>query len=151
MSIPEAAQLILQAGSLGVGGEIFLLDMGHPIKIIDIAKELIRLSGFEPYKDIKIKFTGTRPGEKKSEELSSESEKLDKTKHNKIFVLNSDYITKSNSHSLIKKIEDIKKLYKSMTRNQLISTISEILPEYNPKIISNENLIISSKKSKLKF
>ena len=147
MSIPEAAQLILQAGSLGVGGEIFLLDMGNPIKIIDIAKELIRLSGFEPYKDIKIKFTGTRPGEKKSEELSSESEKLDKiAKHNKIFVLNSDYITKSNSHSLIKKIEDIKKLYKSMTRNQLISTISEILPEYNPKIISNENLITSSNK-----
>ena len=70
MSIPEASQLILQAGSLGLGGEVFILDMGDPIKIIDIASELIRLSGYEPELDIPIEFTGTRPGEKKIEELS---------------------------------------------------------------------------------
>ena len=64
MSIPEASQLILQAGSFGIGGEIFILDMGSPIRIIDIANQLIRLSGFEPEKDIEIKVTGARPGEK---------------------------------------------------------------------------------------
>ena len=69
MSIPEASQLILQAGSLGIGGEVFILDMGEPIKIIDIANELIRLSGFEPELDISIEVTGKRPGEKKIEEL----------------------------------------------------------------------------------
>ena len=69
MSIPEASQLILQAGSLGLGGEVFILDMGDPIKIIDIANELIRLSGYEPDLDIEVQFTGTRPGEKKIEEL----------------------------------------------------------------------------------
>ena len=65
MSIPEASQLILQAGSFGIGGEIFILDMGSPIRIIDIANQLIRLSGFEPEKDIEIKVTGARPGEKR--------------------------------------------------------------------------------------
>ena len=65
MSIPEASQLILQAGSLGRGGEVFILDMGEPIKIIDIASELIRLSGYEPDIDIPIKYTGSRPGERK--------------------------------------------------------------------------------------
>ena len=64
MSIPEASQLILQAGSLGKGGEVYILDMGSPIKIVDIANELIRLSGFEPGTDILLKFTGSRPGEK---------------------------------------------------------------------------------------
>ena len=66
MSIPEASQLILQAGSLGKGGEVFILDMGKPVKILDLAKDLIRLSGFEPDKDIAIVTTGARPGEKKN-------------------------------------------------------------------------------------
>ena len=86
MSIPEASQLILQAGSLGLGGEIFILDMGDPIKIIDLAADLIRLSGFDA-DDIPIKIIGSRPGEKKTEELSNQLENLDKTKHDKIFVL----------------------------------------------------------------
>ena len=87
MSIPEASQLILQTCSLGKGGEIFILDMGNPVKIINVAKELIRLSGYD-LEEINIKIIGQRPGEKKIEELAHPNEVLDKTKHEKIFVLN---------------------------------------------------------------
>ena len=86
MSIPEASQLILQAGSLGKGGEVFILDMGTPIKIMDLASDLIRLSGYDS-EDIKIEIIGARPARKKTEELSNPSENLDSTKHEKIFVL----------------------------------------------------------------
>jgi FlaA1/EpsC-like NDP-sugar epimerase len=86
MSIPEAAQLILQAGAMGEGGEIFILDMGEPVKIADLARDLITLSGFTPGVDIEIKFTGTRPGEKLFEELSVTDEAAGKTSHPKIFV-----------------------------------------------------------------
>ena len=84
MSVPEAAQLIMQAGSIGKGGEIFALDMGQPIKIIDIANELVRLSGLEPDIDIPISFIGARPGEKKLEELVHDEETVQQTLHKKI-------------------------------------------------------------------
>ncbi|KRQ87426.1 UDP-N-acetyl-alpha-D-glucosamine C6 dehydratase [Caloramator mitchellensis] len=86
MTIPEAAQLVIQAGAMAEGGEIFVLDMGKPVKIVDLARELIRLSGFEPDKDIRIEFTGLRPGEKLYEELLMSEEGLKKTKHKKIFI-----------------------------------------------------------------
>ena len=88
MTIPEASQLVVQAGGLAKGGEIFVLDMGEPVKIVTLAENLIKLSGFEPYKDIDIQFSGLRPGEKLYEELSLEEE-LDerkKTGNDKIFV-----------------------------------------------------------------
>ncbi|MGL5245122.1 MAG: polysaccharide biosynthesis protein, partial [Sarcina sp.] len=85
MLIPEAAQLVLQAGAYAKGGEIFILDMGEPVKIYDLAKDLIRLSGFEPHKDIEIKVIGLRPGEKTYEELLMDAEKIE-TNHKKIFI-----------------------------------------------------------------
>ncbi|MCA1612548.1 MAG: polysaccharide biosynthesis protein [Acidobacteria bacterium] len=86
MTIPEAAQLVLQAGAMGEGGEIFILDMGKPVKILNLAKDLITLSGFKPYKDIDIVITGIRPGEKMREELEITEEGMSKTRHPKIFV-----------------------------------------------------------------
>ncbi len=86
MTISEACQLVIQAGAYAKGGELFVLDMGDQVKIIELAEKLIRLSGFEPYKDIEIKFTGLRPGEKMYEELLVDYDKTTKTKNNKIFV-----------------------------------------------------------------
>ncbi|MDB8986956.1 polysaccharide biosynthesis protein, partial [Parabacteroides merdae] len=86
MTIPEAVQLVIQAGAMAKGGEIFVLDMGDPVKIVDLAYNLIRLSGFEPNVDIKIKFTGLRPGEKLYEELLMSEEGLTNTDHKKIFI-----------------------------------------------------------------
>jgi FlaA1/EpsC-like NDP-sugar epimerase len=85
MTIPEASQLVLQAGAMGTGGEIFILDMGEPVKIVDLAKDLITLSGLRPDEDIEIRFSGIRPGEKLREELATDHEQADKTKHPKIF------------------------------------------------------------------
>ena len=86
MTIPEASQLVLQAGALGTGGEIFILDMGEPVKIVTLAEDMIRLSGLTPYEDIDIIFTGVRKGEKLFEELEITGENLDKTNHPKIFI-----------------------------------------------------------------
>ena len=86
MTIPESVQLVIQAGALGKNGEIFILDMGEPVRILDLAQDLIRLSGFEPEKDIKITFCGTRPGEKLFEEVLTVDEGTKATKHERIFV-----------------------------------------------------------------
>src|ERR1017187_4935861 len=86
MTIPEAAQLVLQAGALGEGGEIFILDMGQPVKIVDLARDMIHLSGLTPGEDIEILFTGMRPGEKLFEELGTSADLVDRTRHEKIFV-----------------------------------------------------------------
>ncbi len=86
MTIPEACQLVLQTAAMGTGGEIFVLDMGEPVKIVDLACDLIRLSGLTPNEDIAIEFTGMRPGEKLFEEIATDAEKAEKTRHPKIFV-----------------------------------------------------------------
>lgn len=86
MTIPEASQLVLQAATMGKGGEIFILDMGEPVRIVDLAEDLIRLSGLRPGEDVEIQFSGVRPGEKLYEELSVADESADKTYHPKIFV-----------------------------------------------------------------
>jgi FlaA1/EpsC-like NDP-sugar epimerase len=86
MTIPEACQLVLQAGSMGKGGEIFILDMGEPVKIVDLARDLIELSGFRAGEDIEIQVTGARPGEKLFEELALEEEGAERTGHPKVYV-----------------------------------------------------------------
>jgi FlaA1/EpsC-like NDP-sugar epimerase len=86
MTIPEACELILQAAVIGAGGEIFVLDMGQPVKISFLAEQMVRLSGKEPYRDVDIVYTGIRPGEKLFEELFHEQENLGKTVHPKILL-----------------------------------------------------------------
>ncbi|HET7451542.1 MAG TPA: nucleoside-diphosphate sugar epimerase/dehydratase [Thermoanaerobaculia bacterium] len=86
MTIPEATQLVLQAGAMGRGGEIFVLDMGEPVRILDIAEQMIALTGLTPYEDMDIVFTGLRPGEKLFEELEMTDEKMEKTRHPRIFI-----------------------------------------------------------------
>ena len=86
MTIPEAAQLVVQAGAMGKGGEIFVLDMGEPVRILDLARDMIRLSGLRPFEDIDIAFSGVRPGEKLFEELGTTGEEVVKTHHPKIFI-----------------------------------------------------------------
>ena len=149
MSIPEASQLIMQAGALGKGGEVFILDMGRPIKIIELAADLIRLSGFSK-EDIPIEITGVRPGEKKTEELSNNKENLDKTKHEKIFVLN-NLDTKNNIYEetisgLIKLEDDLKK----NNPNEIRHILSSILKEYKPTLSRNLDSNLIKNKSKAK-
>lgn len=109
MTIPEAVQLVLQAGAMAKGGEIFILDMGEPVKIVDLANNLIRLSGFEPGVDIKIEYSGLRPGEKLYEELLMSEEGLTKTANSKIFIGKPvEFDSKKVMHNLemLKKIVD---------------------------------------------
>ena len=127
MTIPEASQLILQAGAMGEGGEIFILDMGTPIKIGDMARDLIRLSGFEPGVDIKIEYTGLRPGEKLYEELITEGENVVPTRHEKILVLKG---TECDLELLNGKIDELVHLAEEQLGDQIKSKLKEIVPEY---------------------
>lgn len=107
MTIPEAVQLVIQAGAMAQGGEIFVLDMGKPVKIADLARDLIRLSGFEPELDIEIKYTGLRPGEKMYEELLMAEEGLTATKHEKIFIGKPIFIDYKMLHRELGRLKDI--------------------------------------------
>ncbi|MBN1140284.1 MAG: polysaccharide biosynthesis protein [Deltaproteobacteria bacterium] len=130
MTIPEAAQLVLQAGSMGKGGEIFLLDMGESIKIIHLAKELIRLSGLRPYEDIDIVFSGLRPGEKLYEELLLAEEGVMPTTHGKIRVLH------AASHDETALKEQLERLYQATRRMDSLmanTILREIVPEFHPE------------------
>lgn len=129
MTIPEACQLILQTGAMGIGGEIFLLDMGTPIKIVDMARDLIRLSGFVPDEDIKIEYVGLRPGEKLYEELITEGEGIVPTSHEKIMALKG---LDCSLDILNGNIEELTRLSEDQDHNKIKQLLKKIVPEYMP-------------------
>ena len=145
MSIPEASQLILQAGAMGMGGEVFILDMGEPIKILDLAYELIRLSGYEPELDIPISFIGIRPGEKKVEELVLDSEQLDQTRHEKILVLKDGGMTDELLAAIKPGLKDLELDLSLHSANQIRTKLSQLLPEYEPDLSSKEPVYLRIK------
>jgi len=129
MTIPEACQLILQAGGMGEGGEIFILDMGTPVKIVDMARDLIRLSGFEPDMDIHVEYIGLRPGEKLHEELMTEGEGIVPTSHEKIMVLRGGSCDQIALNGAIDKLAGL--AYEQDVKG-IIAKLQEMVPEYSP-------------------
>lgn len=139
MLIPEAVQLVLQAGAFAKGGEIFVLDMGQPVKIYDLAKDLISLSGFEPEKEIEIKITGLRPGEKLYEELLMNEEGLENTSHEKIFIGKpGDFDIKK----IKEQIDFLIKIGENGDKEELKDKVQEVVPTY---IREAEKLIAATK------
>lgn len=137
MTIPEACQLVLEAGAMGNGGEIYIFDMGQPVKIIDLAKKMIRLAGFTPDKEIKIKIVGLRPGEKLYEELLNDSSKTLPTYHEKIMIAQEF----SNDLDGIKEaIDDLIKTAGLFTSNEIVSKMKVIVPEFLSKNSNFESL-----------
>ena len=126
MTIPEASQLVLQAGAMAKGGEVFVLDMGEPVRIYDLAKDLITLSGLIPDKDIEIKITGLRPGEKLFEELLSAEDGTEKTTHKKIFTARIKEIDKAGLDREISKILEI------TDGEEVVAALQKIVPTYTP-------------------
>ncbi|MDQ3193853.1 MAG: polysaccharide biosynthesis protein, partial [Bacteroidota bacterium] len=128
MTIPEAVQLVLQASVIGKGSEIFVLDMGKPVKVVDLAKDIIRLSGYEVDKDIKIIYTGMRPGEKLYEELFISGEIYEKTIHEKILIATnaSNFIPDNFDENLEMLVE---KRYDN-DKELIVSLLRKLVPEY---------------------
>ncbi len=139
MTIPEACMLVLEAGSMGNGGEIYIFDMGKPVKILDLARKMIRLAGFVPEEDIKIVFTGLRPGEKLYEELLNKKEYTQKTHHPKIMVANVQQYDYDKIAVLIDKLINYSKLNKDYLT---VSTMKKIVPEFKSKNSQYERLDI---------
>jgi len=129
MTIPEAVSLILQAGSMGQGGEIFVLDMGEPVRIIDLAEQMIRLSGLEPGRDVEIRFTGLRPGEKLYEELFHHSEDLTGTRHPKLMLAASRSMAWPDVQGHLKHLSEA---VAQGDVDQLRLLLRRMIPEYVP-------------------
>jgi FlaA1/EpsC-like NDP-sugar epimerase len=133
MTIPEACQLVLEAGAMGKGGEIFIFDMGKPVKIIDLAEKMIKLSGLVPYRDIDIVFSGLRPGEKLEEELLAKKENILPTHHHKIMKAR---VREYNFFEVKTEIEDLIKIMTQQEDLKLVSKMKSLVPEY----LSNNSL-----------
>ncbi len=133
MTIPEASQLVLQAATMGKGGEIFVLDMGEPVKIVDLARELITLSGFRPGEDIEMVFTNPRPGEKLFEELSIKGENMQPTRHPKIAIWKNIPMDRDK---ILTAIDELITIAQTQDYAEIVNKIKELIPEY---IGSNNN------------
>ena len=129
MTIPEAAQLVLQAAATGTGGQIYLLDMGEPVKIVDLARNMITLSGFRPGEDIDIVFTGVRPGEKLFEELRTAGEGIEPTVHPKVLVWQNRPARWEDVEAAVTRLATIQNC---TDRGQIVAALRQIVPEYNP-------------------
>ena len=129
MTIPEASQLVLQAGAMAKGGEVFVLDMGEPVRIADLASDLISLSGLVPEQDIEIKYTGLRPGEKLFEELLSAEDGTDTTHHEKIFTAKIKEISKEQMDKYVEE------LLAHTDEDEVVETLQKVVPMYTPNRI----------------
>ncbi|MGB4973875.1 MAG: polysaccharide biosynthesis protein, partial [Cyclobacteriaceae bacterium] len=127
MTIPEACQLVLEAGTMGRGGEVFVFDMGKSVKILDLAKKMIRLSGLEPERDIKIIFTGIREGEKLYEELLTTSENTLPTHHPKILIGKVKEYSYKEINNYIELFDD---LVYDKNELKMVALMKELVPEY---------------------
>ena len=127
MTIPEASQLVLEAGSMGKGGEIYIFDMGKSVKIADLAKKMIKLSGLTLGKDIQIVFSGLRPGEKIFEELLNDKEKTVPTHHEKIMIAN---VHEYEYSEVKKEIDILHNLFEKQNNEAIVRKMKEIVPEY---------------------
>jgi FlaA1/EpsC-like NDP-sugar epimerase len=137
MTIPEACRLVLEAGSMGEGGEIFIFDMGKSVKILELAKKMIRLSGLIPNQDIAIEFSGLRPGEKLYEELLNDSENTLPTHHEKIMVAKT---REYNFEAISQDIEKLIELSCQYYDRQVVVKMKEIVPEFKSKNSIYEDL-----------
>ena len=129
MTIPEAAQLVLQAAATGTGGQIYLLDMGDPVRIVDLARQMITLSGFRPGEDIDIVFTEPRPGEKLFEELRTEGEDLEPTVHPKVLIWKHE---PTEWRKIEQTVEQLQSLENCPEREKIVALLQTIIPEYEP-------------------
>lgn len=134
MTIKEAVELIIQAAALGKGGEIFVLDMGEPIKIVDLAHDLITLSGFEPEVDIEIKYIGLRPGEKLFEELLTKEEGITSTKHKQIFIARSDIV---NPDTLNQQLNHLQELIHNENKEIIVEELRKMVC-VQPSVVSHQ-------------
>ena len=137
MTIPEATQLVLQAATRGESGEVFVLDMGQPVKIVDLARDMIRLSGLVPDTDIEIVFTGIRPGEKLFEELSQDEESISKTDHDKIYI---GKVSHLELDLLEREVPTFLSLIDKGTASEVKTQLKHLVPEYSfvPPHISDQ-------------
>ncbi|NLX12373.1 MAG: polysaccharide biosynthesis protein [Phycisphaerales bacterium] len=135
MTIPEASQLVLQAGAMGRGGEIFLLDMGEPVKIVDLARDLITLSGLRPGEDIEIRFSGIRPGEKLFEELSITGEDVSRTSHSKLGIIKK---RPEDFERICAGIENLITIADTSGPADIRAALKQIVPEYEPVVPATE-------------
>lgn len=142
MTIPEAVQLVLEAGTMGKGGEIYIFDMGNPVKIVDLAKKMIRLAGFIPEKEIKIVYSGLRPGEKLYEELLNEEETTIPTHHDKIKISN---VRLYHYHTIVMDINELLALNEKGDDFQLVKKMKKIVPEFVSKNSCYEDLDLLEK------
>ncbi len=135
MTIPEAVSLVLEAGMMAGGGDIFVLDMGSPVKITTLAENLIRIYGYEPHKDMQIIFTGLRPGEKLFEELLMDEEGLRSTASEKIFIGQQISI---NPKEFIEKLSALKEAAQANNRDLVVERLADLVPTYTPKKQENQ-------------